>query len=317
MPIPETVPQGIPQRFVFALSGGVDSVCMLDWLVSAGRRPVVAHFNHRWARREDADARFCARLADRLGLPFATAMAAPDTPRTEEAARDSRYRFLRSVARRRRLQVIVTAHTADDQAETVLLRLLRGAGSRGLGAMRPEVDWEGLRVLRPWLGASRVEILARAKGRSLRWREDPFNRDPRWLRPRIRHRLMPLLRREFAPDIARRLGRTATILAEEDRWLDRAARTALDQCRDRSHPDRLVVPALADLPLCLARRALLLWFSEKGIPDMGFSEAENALALLRPESPATLNLPRGLRLRRREKRLFLAPQRTSSRAAGS
>lgn len=309
MAIPQTPDAAMPARFVFALSGGVDSVCLLDWLVSAGRRPVVAHFNHRWARWEDAGARFCARVAAGYGLPFAMAVAKPDTPRTEEAAREARYRFLRSVARRRRLGMIVTAHNADDQAETLLLRLLRGAGSRGLAAMRPEVEWEGLRILRPWLGATREEILARARARGLRWREDPFNRNAKWLRPRVRHRLMPLLRREFAQDIARRLGRTAMILAEEDRWLDQAARAALDECRDRTRPGRLVTPVLAALPLALARRALLIWFSEHGVPDVGFAETEGALALLRSESPAKFNLPGGHLLRRREKRLFLERHR--------
>lgn len=305
MAIPDAPTDQIPARFVFALSGGVDSVCLLDWLVAAGRRPVVAHFNHRWARREDADARFCARFAARLGLPFAAAHAVPGSPRSEEAARDARYRFLVSVARRRRLTAVVTAHNADDQAETLLMRLLRGSGARGLAAMRPESERDGIRILRPWLGIPRAEIQARARARGLTWREDPFNRDRAWLRPRVRHRLMPLLRSEFSPDIALRLCRTAAILADEDRWLDLAAREALATCRDRSRPARLVTPALAALPACLARRVLLLWFAERGVPDTGFAETESALAILAPGAPCQLNLPGSLRLRRREKRLFI------------
>ncbi|HPA17417.1 MAG TPA: tRNA lysidine(34) synthetase TilS [Verrucomicrobiae bacterium] len=305
MAIPASPPAEIPERFVFALSGGVDSVCLLDWLVMAGRRPVVAHFNHRWAKREDTDARFCAKLASDLGLPFALAAAPPTLPRTEECARAARYRFLLSVARRRHLGVIVIAHNADDQAETLLLRLLRGAGTRGLAAMRTESEMGGTRIVRPWLAASRAEILARARTRGLTWREDPFNRDTRLLRSRVRHRLMPLLRRQFAPDIVTRLGRTAAILADEDRWLDQAALQALARCRDRSQPARLVKPALDALPPPILRRVLLLWFAEHRIPDIGFAEVESAIGLLESGKPAKINLPGARFLRRREKRLFI------------
>lgn len=305
MAIPEAPGEDVPIRFVFALSGGVDSVCLLDWLAAAGRRPIVAHFNHRWAPREDADARFCARFAARLSLPFTMAAAPPESPRSEEIAREARYKFLVSVARRRRVSVVVTAHNADDQAETLLMRLLRGAGARGLASMRPDAEFGGIRVVRPWLGIPRAEILARAQDRGLKWREDPFNRDPRLLRPKVRHLLMPLLQREFAPDVARRLGRTAAILAEEDRWLDHEARGALARCRDRSRPERLVTPILASLPTCLARRVLLIWFAENSVPDIGFTETESSLALLASASPAKLNLPGARLLRRREKRLFI------------
>lgn len=295
----------MPPRFVFALSGGVDSICLLDWLVAAGRTPIVAHFNHRWSRQEDVTARFCANHCAEAGLPFVLSAAPRSLPRTEDAARKARYQFLMTVAKRRRLRCIVTAHNADDQAETLLLRLIRGAGARGLSAMRPEAEMDGMRIIRPWLGVYRQEIEARARARGLKWREDPFNDDLRLLRSRVRHKLMPLLRREFAPDIAMRLVRTAEILAEEDRWLDQSAREALDKCRDHSMPGRLVTPVVTTLPNSLVRRMLILWFAEHRVQNIGFAEIESAIRLLAGGAPSKANLPGGRFLRRREKRLFI------------
>lgn len=305
MPIPEVPGPEVPARFVYALSGGVDSICQLDWLVAAGRRPIVAHFNHRWAKQEDITARFCANHVAELGLPFVFAEAPHSVPHTEESARKARYRFLVAVAKRRKLGVIITAHNADDQAETLLLRLIRGAGVRGLAAMRPEARLDRIKIVRPWLGVYRAEIEARARARGLEWREDPFNKDLRLLRSRVRHRLMPLLRKEFAADIAMRLVRTAEILAEEDSWFEASAREALAKCRDHSDPGRLVTPVLAALPQPLIRRIMMLWFAEHRVRDVGFAEIESAIGLLGDLKTSKVNLPGGRFLRRREKRLFI------------
>src|SRR6185503_18901729 len=127
------------------------------------------------------------------------------------AARRERYAFLRRVKDATGASAIAVAHTRDDQAETVLLRLLRGAGRTGLAAMRPR----SAGLVRPMLGVSRQQVMAHLRARGLDWREDPTNADTRLLRNRVRHELLPLLEARFNPAARRTLARAATVLAAE------------------------------------------------------------------------------------------------------
>ncbi len=301
-------PAGVlPARFVFALSGGVDSVTLLHALAHAGFRPLAAHFNHRWRPAEDETARFCRRLARALGLDFSAGRARASTPKTEEAAREERYAFLARTARQHRLDALVTAHTASDQAETFLMRLIRGAGPRGLAGMRPASERDGLRILRPWLHVSRSEILAAARRARLQWIEDPVNRDTTRLRAAVRHKLLPLLIRLGGPGLPERILRAAGILAEDEAWAEACAAAALPQLRDRSRPARLVARALAGLPPALARRAVRLWIRNETGLDPDFSETAAVLGLLAAGAPAAANLRRNLRVRRTAARLWIDP----------
>lgn len=204
----------LSEPLLAGVSGGADSVALLDALVQLGYRPRVCHLNHKLrGAASDADARFVRKLAGRYGLPVT--IASRKVPPGEDAARRARYKFFASVAKRTGIRTLVLAHTADDQVETFLLRLLRGAGRTGLAAMWPDREMAGLRVLRPMLDVTRREVLKYLSAHALTWREDASNQDRRFLRNRIRHELLPLLEREYNPAIRRVLGRTAEILRAE------------------------------------------------------------------------------------------------------
>ena len=206
---------------VVGLSGGADSVALVDVLsaLAPGRgfTVVAAHLDHGLRAGSAADAAFCAELCERLGVAFATARAdvraraRREKGGTEEAARSERYAFLREVKQRHGATVIAVAHTLDDQAETFLLRLLRGAGSAGLGAMRPLAG----DVIRPMLAATRRDVIAHLEARGLDWREDETNADLSFLRNRTRHELLPYLERRFNPKVRQALARAASVLADE------------------------------------------------------------------------------------------------------
>lgn len=260
-----------------AVSGGADSVALLHalWTRTRGRRGrlVVAHLNHgiRGASAE-ADARFVRVLARRLGIPCV--IGRTDVPvlarrrklSIEMAAREARYAFLAKTARKVGACAVATAHTADDQAETVLLKLLRGAGPAGLSGIPAETRIDGICVVRPLLRATRRDVLAYLRSRKLDWREDETNRDPRFLRNRVRHELLPLLERDYNPAIRATLGRTAEVLGAEDEWMDLEARKALGRCMSSGKGPALNTEALRDQPLALRRRVLRLWLAQSGVP---------------------------------------------------
>ncbi len=204
----------LPSRLLVGVSGGPDSVALLHGLVQLGYRPHVCHLNHRWRGKEsDADAKFVRELARRFGVPVT--VGARKVPHTEAAARQARQEFFERVAQKTGLRTLVLAHTADDQVETFLLRLMRGAGPTGLGAMWPERRIGKLRVVRPMLEVTRAEVLKYLSAQGLKWREDASNTDRRFLRNRIRHELLPLLERDYNPGIRKVLLRTAEIFRAE------------------------------------------------------------------------------------------------------
>ena len=225
---------------VVAASGGVDSTVLLDVLDGLGYRLHVAHLDHALRPNSAADSRFVADGAKRRGLPCSVerrdvgACARTEGLSLEEAGRRQRYAFLDQVASRVGSEFIALGHHADDQAETVIMRLLRGSGATGLGGM--EIVREG-RYLRPLLRVRRAEIKKYACQRGLLYREDPSNRDPRFLRNRVRGELMPLLE-SYNTKIAEVLNRTAALLKAEDDLLAELTQEALDtviceRCNDK------------------------------------------------------------------------------------
>jgi tRNA(Ile)-lysidine synthase len=215
---------------VVAVSGGADSVALLRALDAARDRLnaiplVLAHLNHQLRRADsDADEAFVAELHAQLtaaGRPRLllncarcdiAAQARAERANLEALARRERYRWLAEVARTHRMKCIATGHTANDQAETVLHRLLRGTGLRGLRGIAPRRELEsGLTLLRPLLSATRAEIVAYLQELSQPYREDATNLDRRYTRNRIRHELLPLLAQQYNPAIIRVL----TALAEQ------------------------------------------------------------------------------------------------------
>lgn len=175
-------------KYILAVSGGVDSVVLLDMLV-CGAFPadglVVAHFDHGIRSESAGDAEFVRELAEQYGLPFETKREELGAGASEELARDRRYAFLREVAKKHEAK-IMTAHHADDVVETIAINLIRGTGWRGLAVLdSPDIE-------RPLLGMTKMELLAYAKTHELQWREDATNTDTNYLRNAVRRRLQNL-----------------------------------------------------------------------------------------------------------------------------
>ncbi|MDQ3546376.1 MAG: tRNA lysidine(34) synthetase TilS, partial [Verrucomicrobiota bacterium] len=296
------------RRYLIGVSGGRDSVVLLHWLLGRGyRRLIVCHFEHGLRGRVgNADARFVERLAQKRGLDFelgsarVTAIAKRTKRSVETAARDERLAFFQRVASRRRCRTLFLAHQADDQVETFLMNLLRGAGSRGLGAMRERSAYGRLEIVRPFLGVWRSEIDHYITEHGLNFREDASNQELHARRNRTRLRIVPWLEKEFGRNVRANLWRAASILAEEEGLLDELlpneSETALV----------LEVGRLRDLPVALQRRTILRWLRGHEISDVGFAVIERVRALLQPDaSVAKTNLPRQRHARRRAGKIFL------------
>ena len=262
------------------VSGGADSVALLNAIVALGHRPHVCHLNHQWRGAEsNADAEFVRELAGRLELTVT--IESHTVAAGEDAARQARLKFFESVAAVTGIHTLVLAHTADDQVETVLLRLLRGAGPTGLGGMEDERQIGSLRVIRPLLKVTRVEVLVYLSAQGLAYRDDASNADRRFLRNRVRHELLPLLERDYSPAIRDALRRTAEILREDDRYLDELARPHVAAS--------LHSPTIAALPVALQRRVIRQWLG------VDFEHVEAVRSVLVQECPsAQVSLPAGV-----------------------
>ncbi|HLB65843.1 MAG TPA: tRNA lysidine(34) synthetase TilS [Anaerolineales bacterium] len=288
------------QKVVAAVSGGADSLCLLDCLHRLGFPVVVAHLNHRLREGSEADAEYTLRIAQQYGLPVVVASedvrALARGRSLEEAARVARYRFLARVAREHRARAVATGHTSDDQAETVLLHLLRGAGPLGLRGMLPSTDlstWIGmaagprLALIRPLLDISHEQTLAHCAHRGLEPRLDPTNTDPAFLRNRIRLELLPALE-TYNPAIRRVLERTARLMRDQAELVGRMADEAWPEFARAAGEAALALslPGLRRQPPALrgelVRRALSAVRPEAR--DFGLEDVERVLEVLSPGS---------------------------------
>jgi tRNA(Ile)-lysidine synthase len=304
---------------VVGLSGGADSVALLDALATlAGPRDVrviAAHLDHGLRPDSAEDAAFCRALCERLGVLLRTEVAdvrsraRRERGGLEQAARRERYSFLNQVRRETGAAAIAVAHTRDDQAETLLLRLLRGAGATGLGGMRPRAG----RIVRPLLDVSREEVLAHLADRGLGWREDPTNTDMAHLRNRVRHELLPYLEARFNPSLRRVLARTAALLADEDAHLKEEGEALLARIA-RTDGDAIVLDraALAEAPPAVARVAVRQALRRAGgVGRVGAVHVDGILVLARSRSSSgrRLPLPGGREVRYRLDEVHLRPSR--------
>ena len=269
------------ERVVVGVSGGPDSLALLsvlrEILPVVPLHLTVAHFDHGWRADSREDRDFVASMAATWGYDFRTARAAEDTPHTEGDARTARHAFLRHAAAETNSSAIALGHTKDDQVETLLLHLLRGSGSRGLGAMRRR-DGD---LARPLLDISRTQIEAYLAQVQLTPLRDPSNDDPRFTRNRLRQQVLPAID-AFDPAARDLLARTADILSEEDRFLD-----AQIAGLPRTLPgDR---DAFARLAPALQRRVI-----RRLVPNAGFLEVET---LRRGEPPSATAPPPPAQLR--------------------
>jgi len=320
----DLVPAG--GRVLVALSGGADSVALvhiLRELESAGDLTVagLAHFNHQLRGAEsDEDEAFCRDIAAALALPIEVgcddvrARARAQHRSIEDAARAARYAFLEAAAGRLKADVIAVAHSRDDQAETFLLRLLRGAGPRGLAGIRPRAG----RVIRPLLDVPRADLRRYAGEQGLAFREDSSNRDLSVPRNRVRHELLPYLEREFSPGVTAVLAREAAIARADE---DRLEREAIDLAsgivlRDAARPDgdpsaaRVEIDgaALASLHPALGARVARIGLSALAARRfIGSDHVERFLRFAREARPGSrLSLP-GQRAQKAGGRILLCP----------
>jgi tRNA(Ile)-lysidine synthase len=289
---------------VAAVSGGVDSMVLLDLLarlrLSLGFALHVAHVDHALRSASAADADWVATRAGDYGLRFhrhrvdVARYASEGGLSLEAAGREVRYDFFNALARRLAGARVVLGHHADDQAETVLMRMLRGSGPTGLAAMHRQRQG----YLRPLLQVGRAEISAYAASRALAYRQDETNEDTRFRRNRIRHHLLPLLRRDYNPGVDRVLRRTAEILAGEDEYM--AAET------DRAWPAVclagagtyvvLAAPKLLNYHIAMRRRLVrrALTTIRQSSEGLSFEVVESVLGLLGTGQTAWRSLPGGL-----------------------
>ncbi len=248
------------QPALVAVSGGVDSMVLLEVMRGLadvnGWRLTVAHFNHRLrGRSSDADERLVKRVARSLRLPCVVGRgdirrkAKTDGVSIEMAAREARHGFLAEAALERGIKTIALAHHADDQLELFFLRLLRGAGSRGLGGMnwsnKSPVD-KRVTLIRPLLDCRKEELAESARVAHVRFREDESNESVEFLRNRLRHELLPLLKRHYQPAIDRVVARQMEILSAESELLEKLGE---DWRRARS-------PHFREIAVALQRRVL-------------------------------------------------------------
>jgi tRNA(Ile)-lysidine synthase len=242
-----------PRSLVAMLSGGRDSVCMLDLAVRArGADAVVAlHVDYGLRPESHEDADFCASLCERLGVELRTERPVrPDTDGNLQAwARDVRYAAAARLAEGRDA-TIVTGHTADDQVETILYRLASSPSRRALLGMKPR---DG-RLARPLLGTGRAEVTAYDEGRGLDWREDSTNAEELYARNRVRHGLVPELARVH-PAAVQNVLRTAALLRDEAEVLDALVAAELDGSGEAPR-GRIGHARFATLPPALRRLVL-------------------------------------------------------------
>jgi tRNA(Ile)-lysidine synthase len=288
------------ESFIVAVSGGADSLCLLDVLVLLSQKYDfalhVVHVNYR-LRGSDSDldeqlVRECSRFYG-LTLSILHPKKIP-SKNLEAGLRDIRYQYFEKVRRQKNADHIAVAHHQDDQAETFLLRLLRGAGMRGLSAMRPKNNF----VIRPLIDMGREEILRYLKERDIVYREDQSNSDPQFLRNRVRHDLIPYIAEYYQPKIKKVLADTAALLAADYALLESLPSLSP---KKKSGAIEFSVTDVQHLPEALIRHELRLllkpYYQEKSPPKGIIDEVQKLLKSAKNKHQ-TLVLP-GLKIERK------------------
>lgn len=265
-------------RVAVAVSGGADSVALLLLLLELRTELGVvlsaAHVNHKLRGAEsDEDQYFVEHLAARFAIDLEVVAAPLDGTRAksgvEAAARKLRQQFFLDLARRG-ISKVATAHTLDDQAETVLLRIFRGTGIRGLAGVHPRMDLASAgkkagELVRPLLGFRRSALREYLSAKGQSWREDSSNSDSAFLRNRVRQRLLPLIAQEFGDAAIEHMGELAEIARAEERWAAASGAALLDTDSSALNAEQLL-----QQPIAVQRRAVRAWI-ERNNPDTGIS----------------------------------------------
>jgi tRNA(Ile)-lysidine synthase len=303
----QLAPDGL---IVVGVSGGPDSLSLLDGLNQLGYPIIAAHFDHGLRAESAEDARQVDRIAQQMGVPFCLgradvrSLAAESGLSIEEAARKARYHYLFHEARARRAQAVAVAHTADDQVETVLMHLLRGSGLNGLKGMPARVilpEWDdSIPVVRPLLSIWREETEAWCSARGLAALIDPSNQDRVYFRNRLRHELIPYLQ-GYNPNIKEGIWRMARTLTADWEVLEEQVEQAWQRCWLEESPAwvTLSLADIQDLPPGL-QRALLrraIGRLRPGLRDIDYAVVDRALDWLHTQQTGRwLELAAGLQL---------------------
>jgi tRNA(Ile)-lysidine synthase len=298
----EEIPR--PGRVLAAVSGGADSMALLRGLIELkddlGLVLQVGHLDHQLrGAASTEDAAWLGRACEKLGVPFALgridvqAAATSSGRGVEEAARDARYVFLAETARSTDCSVIALAHTASDQAETILHHIVRGTGLAGLrGIPRERELAPGIRLMRPLLDVERSQVLDYLRQIGQDFREDESNQDEAYTRNRIRRQLLPLLTREYNPQIADAVLRLGQQAVEIQRTLEVLAEQLLERVLDSSSARecRLKWQPLADVPRHLVREMFSILWRRQDWPrqPMGFAQWDALAGIALEGGAATL-----------------------------
>jgi tRNA(Ile)-lysidine synthase len=286
-------------RVAAAVSGGADSVALLRILLDVraelGLVLSVAHFNHKIRGAEsERDQEFVACLASAHDLPFfcetsdVQSYALENRLSLESAARQLRYEFFRKLLSSGDITQVATGHTADDQAETVLWKLLRGAGTRGLAGIYPALHFGGHAIVRPLLKTSRAEIEAFLREVGQPWLEDSSNLDLKHTRNRVRHEVMPLLERKLNPKVRHALAEAAEIArGEEQFWAEYLESLLALAWKKEDGEGALQMAPLRKLPLAVQRRLVRRAAETLGL-QLEFCQVEEVLALEREGSETSM-----------------------------
>lgn len=291
-----------------AVSGGPDSVALLYILREASSRYslrlAAAHLHHGLRGAEaDRDACFVKSLTEKLNVPCYAGKedvrAYQQTLRIslEEAAREVRYRFLSEAAEKHGFDKIALGHHGDDAAELILMNLLRGSGPAGLTGIPPVREG---RYVRPLSDLSRADILGFLEEKRIGYVSDSSNQDPRHLRNRIRHHLIPELKKSYNPNITQTLNRLALILKDEEAWAGQMADSLMQDCQVETGKNYVVlsIPILCGLPIA-ARRRVIRKAVERvkgGLRRIAFAHVDDILNLLQKQGgPGQIHLPDRIR----------------------
>jgi tRNA(Ile)-lysidine synthase len=273
-PVRLLVPEDVTPPVVVGCSGGPDSLALLALAVDAGLEPIAVHVDHGIREAGAVEAEVVADAASRLGAGFdARRVSVEPGANLEARARTARYDALEDARAAHHATAVLVGHTADDQAETVLLNLLRGSGAAGLGGMPARRG----HVVRPLLGVRRADLQEVCTQRGLVPVSDPSNQDLAFRRNWIRHEVMPLLEKVAGRDLTPVLVRQAEVLRSESDLLDTLARSAWPGEAGARGRD------LAALPQPLARRAVRCWL---GSPPPSLEDVDEVLAVARGERRA-------------------------------
>ncbi len=308
----------LPSRtpLLVAVSGGPDSVALLHFLAALRARTgrpsalVAAHVNHGLRGVEsDGDAAFVRDLAASWGLPHVASDLGPLRPTSEETARLARYEALRELAREAGADRVATAHTADDQAETVLLRLLRGAGLRGLGGMPVRGRVRGVRIVRPLLDVSRDQVIDYLERHRLGHRIDSSNASRAPARNYLRLEVLPRIRERMNPSAREAILRAAGAIREADDYLAAEARRILPELLRREEDGKISLDAALLLAYPKPLRTYLFRDAVQelngDVRDLAATHLDALLSLVTTPSRRSADLPGGIRARREGGRVLL------------